>query len=121
MIEEHREESSSGSNVTSDISSPIIVAGLINGMIGSIMIVLPELSIKAGWGTTLLVIISTGIMSYFSSYLYLKHLSDEYDLDISFQKHMWNKKIFRIAYNLFAFLNLYLISVQYFKLIVLQW
>jgi len=58
------------------ISSSIAIFGLVNGMIGTLVLILPILALHAGYISTLFIIIITGFFSYFSCYLYLKHLGD---------------------------------------------
>lgn len=69
-------------NITKEmISAPMTVIGLINGMIGGVILVLPLLALEAGTVVTAIVIIVSGMFSYYSSMLCVKHLGPCSDLD----------------------------------------
>ena len=67
---------------------------IVNGMIGGLILILPVMALEAGWLLTLLTLLITGFVSYYSSFLCVLHTGNEADLDIAIQKHFWgNKKI----------------------------
>ena len=58
------------------LSSPLTVVGLMNGMIGGVILVLPVASYQAGYLYTALAILFSGAFSYYSCYLSIKHLGE---------------------------------------------
>lgn len=52
------------------------VLSLINGMIGGFILLIPVLALQTGYMSTLLIIVVTGIFSYYSSYLYISHIGN---------------------------------------------
>lgn len=63
------------------IDGPTVMIALINGMIGGVILVLPLLALEAGTIVTAIVIIISGVFSYYSSMLCVKHLGNSSDLD----------------------------------------
>lgn len=90
------------------------VIGMVNGMIGGFILILPVNALAAGWLSTLLVIIIIGLFSFYSCYLCVIHLGDQKDLDHAMYIH-FNKNIFiKILYDLTVFSNLLFIAFLYF-------
>jgi hypothetical protein len=94
---------------------------LVNGMIGGLILILPVMSLESGWLLTLIVVLVTGFISYYSCNLCLIHTSNESDLDIAIYKHFGNNRAIRIFYEACILSTLILIAVLYYELIVLQW
>ena len=63
------------------ISAPIVIIGMINGMLGGVILVLPLLALDAGTFVTFFVILISGVFSYYSCQLCVKHLGKYSDLD----------------------------------------
>jgi amino acid permease len=63
----------------------LVVFGLTNGMVGSLALTLPLYAFNAGYIASLIVILLTGFFSYFSCYLYIKHLAGEDETGSAFQ------------------------------------
>jgi hypothetical protein len=80
------------------------VAGIINGMIGSIALLLPQLALRAGYITTLIVILVFGCAMAFSSWIYSLHLGDEPDTGHSLGKHFDSKFMAKFWYDLVVWL-----------------
>ena len=99
----------------------VIIIALVNGMIGGLILVLPILAMYGGTILSLLVILVTGIFSYYSCYLCLIHLGKHNDLDKAILSHFNNSKVMKILYDLLVFSNLFLLLMLYFNLIVTQW
>lgn len=59
----------------------VLVIALINGMIGGLILVLPILALNGGTLLSFLIILTTGIFSFYSCYLCIIHLGDCPDLD----------------------------------------
>lgn len=59
----------------------MVVIGMINGMIGGVILVLPLLVLEAGSIGSCIVIIISGIFSYYSCMLCVKHLGSFSDLN----------------------------------------
>ena len=55
----------------------MIVLSLTNGMIGGLILILPVMALNAGYVVTTLICLATGIFSFYSSYLCVKHMGDQ--------------------------------------------
>lgn len=104
-----------------DMHPAMVIIGMLNGMIGGVILVLPLLVLESGSIGSALIITLTGIFSYYSCMLCVKHLGTYPDLDQSILHHFHNSIAIKIFYNLIVFLNLSLLLVLYFELIVQQW
>ena len=103
------------------LSSPLTVIGMINGMIGGFILILPVNALNAGWVFSLLVILLIGAFSYYSCYLCVIHLGDQKDLDYAMYVHFNKNRLVKIVYDLTVFSNLLFLGFLYFDLICLQW
>lgn len=103
------------------LSSKMVVLSLINGMIGGLILILPLLALKTGYLATLIIIVTTGIFSFYSCHLCMLHIGNEPDLDSSILKHFNGNTWIRIFYDLCVWSNLLLIDILYFELIIIQW
>jgi amino acid permease len=103
------------------LSSPLTVLGMVNGMIGGLILILPVYALKAGYILTFLVILVTCIFSYYSCYLCIIHMGKETDLDYSILRHFNGARWAKIFYDLCVWLNLMLLALLYFELIMIQW
>jgi amino acid permease len=102
------------------LSSPLTVVGLMNGMIGGVILVLPVASYQAGWIYTILAILFSGAFSFYSCYLSIKHLGDQKDMNYSMQAH-FGSKFAKIIYDVVVWLGLLFGSMFYYGLICIQW
>jgi amino acid permease len=102
------------------LSSPLTVVGLMNGMIGGVILVLPLSSLQAGYIFTILAILFSGAFSFYSCYLSIKHLGDQKDMNYSMQAH-FGTKIAKIIYDIVVWGGLLLGSMFYFSLVCIQW
>ena len=103
------------------ISGPMAILCIVNGMIGGLILILPVMALESGWLLTLIVVLITGFISYYSCYLCLMHTGNEPDLDIAIFKHFDGNKKLKIFYEACILGNLLLIDILYYELIVLQW
>lgn len=46
---------------------------IVNGMIGGLILLLPVMALESGWLLTLIVVLITGFISYYSCHLCLMH------------------------------------------------
>lgn len=95
------------------LSSPLTVVGLMNGMIGGVILVLPVTAYQAGYLFTILAILFSGFFSFYSCYLSIKHLGDQKDMNFAMQAH-FNSKVAMIFYDIVVWLGLLLGSIFYF-------
>ncbi len=102
------------------LNSPLTVVGLMNGMIGGVILVLPVTSFQVGYIYTILAIIFAGAFSFYSSYLSIQHLGDQKDMNYAMQAH-FGSKIAKIVYDIVVWLGLLLGSMFYYGLICIQW
>ena len=103
------------------LNAPMVVIGMINGMLGGVILVLPLLTLSAGTLLSGIIILVSGIFSYYSSMLCVKHLGPYPDLDEAIMYHFNGSKAIKTFYSLLVFLNLSLLLILYFELIVQQW
>lgn len=94
---------------------------MLNGMIGGVILVLPLLTLSAGSVETGIIIIFSGLFSYYSCMLCVKHLGTYSDLDQAIMHHFNMSMKLKIFYDFIVFFNLFLILILYFELIVQQW
>lgn len=99
------------------MNNKTIVIGLVNGMIGGIILVLPILAIKTGWLLIAPLTIISGFFSYFSCLLCLRHLRDYHDLDVAIYHHFGKKRSFKIFYDVIIILSMTTLLILYFSLI----
>lgn len=97
------------------------VVGMVNGMIGGLILILPLLALQAGYILTLIILIITGGFSYYSCYLCVIHMGDQPDLDYAILRHFNGNKYIKIFYDICVWSNLILIDMLYFELITIQW
>jgi amino acid permease len=90
------------------------VVALVNGMIGGSILVLPLVALQAGWLEAILVILITGIFSYYSCYLSILHLGDQKDLDCALLRHFNGSKIIKIFYDFCVWSSILLLLTLYF-------
>lgn len=103
------------------LSSSLTVVGLMNGMIGGVILVLPVSSFQAGYLFTILALIFSGAFSFYSCYLSVKHLGDQKDMNFAMFVHFGNSKIIKNFYDIVVCLGLLLGSMFYYELICMQW
>ena len=103
------------------ISPFMAILGMVNGMIGGLILLLPVFALNAGYILTLLIILVTCVFSYYSCYLCLIHLGDQSDLDFAIFRHFNGSRVAKVFYDLCVWSNLILIDMLYFGLITIQW
>ena len=96
------------------------ILGLLNGMIGSLLIFLPYLTYVSGWLTMFLGMIIGGFFNWLSSYFYVIHQHDNYSIGKSFQEHFTCTKynIFYNFYNITVIIFHSLVIIQYLKIMI---
>lgn len=58
------------------LSPQMTVLSLVNGMIGGFILILPVLALETGYMGTMIALIVTGILSYYSCYLCVAHIGN---------------------------------------------
>ena len=104
-----------------NLSNSMTVIGLVNGMIGGIILLMPILSLKTGTLLIAPISIITGFFSYFSCSLLLRHLKDYKDLDEAVYEHFGRRKGWRNFYDITIVIGMSAILILYFDLICKQW
>ncbi len=97
------------------------VVGLVNGMIGGIILVMPLLALKTGTYLIGIITLVSGFFSYFSCLLCLRHLRNYKDLDESIYYHFGRNKTYRRAYDAIIMISISVLLILYFDLICEQW
>lgn len=103
------------------LSNKMTVVGLVNGMIGGIILVMPILALNSGTLLIAPVTFISGFFSYFSSLLCLRHLRNFADLDESILKHFGNKRKYKIFYDVIIVISFFALLVLYFGLMADMW
>ncbi len=96
------------------LSAPMTIIAMVNGMIGGLILLLPVYALNAGYLLTLIVILFTGVFSYYSCYLCLLHLGDQPDLDYAILKHFNGQRWVKICYDLCVWFSLMCFFMLYF-------
>jgi amino acid permease len=58
----------------SELSTPKVVAGILSGMLGGTLLVLPLMSLNSGYITSLIVCASAGFICYYTAHLIVTHI-----------------------------------------------
>ena len=104
-----------------NLSNPMTVIGLVNGMIGGIILVMPIMALKTGSLLIAPTTIISGFFSYFSCLLLLRHLKNYKDLDEAVYHHFGRRRSFRIFYDMTVVVGMSVLLILYFDLICKQW
>lgn len=104
-----------------NLSNPMTVVGLVNGMIGGIILVMPILALKTGTLLIAPITLIFGFFSYFSCELCLRHLRNYEDLDEAVLRHFNNKRRYKIIYDSIIIISLSVLLILYFGLICDMW
>lgn len=99
------------------LSNPMTVVGLVNGMIGGIILVMPLLSLQTGFALIAPITIVSGFFSYYASHLCLRHLRNYKDLDESVYRHFGGRRGYKIFYDIVISISLTVLLILYFGLI----
>ena len=94
--------------------------GLINGMIGGTCLVLPYLSLSAGWLSTTLVVGGIGFLSYYTAALIITHLGKSASIKESILSHFDDDYRYMMGYSLFIWISFVPPLFIYFRIICLQ-
>ena len=97
------------------------VIGLVNGMIGGIIMFMPVLALKTGNALIGPITIIFGLLSYYSCLLCLRHLRNYSDLDEAVLRHFNNKRIYKVFYDIIIIVSLSVLLILYFGLICDMW
>jgi amino acid permease len=103
----------------SRLSTPKVVVGILNGMIGGTILILPLLCLGSGYLTSLTVCALAGFICYYTAHLIVTHIGKS-SIREWITEHFHNKYGFVILYDVFSFLGGVLVFIIYFKLICLQ-
>ena len=102
------------SHDSEQLSAPMVILGMVNGMIGGLILLLPVFALDAGYVLTLIVILITGGFSYYSCYLCIIHMGDQNDLDMAIFRHFNGLRWPKIFYDACVWCNLILLDLLYF-------
>lgn len=102
------------------ISNFETVIGLLNGMIGGSILVLPLQGVIVGYGGTLIITVFIALISAYTAFLLLKHLGKAKTINQSIESHFNGDKRYSKIYNIFIGLSFWPWCTAYFHLLVLQ-
>lgn len=94
--------------------------GLLNGMVGGTILVLPLIGLQTGYILIPIVSLIFGSISFYTCYLILTHLGEAPTLKDSVKEHFNNRKGFLVFYDLVLGGSFIGILINYFKLILNQ-
>ena len=94
--------------------------GLVNGMIGSGVLVLPVVGISAGIFTTIWITLVIGFMAYYTADLFVLHLGRGKNMRESIEAHFKFDYKYMVGYSFCIWLSFVPFMLGYFRLIVLQ-
>ena len=100
-----------------NLSNPMTVVALVNGMIGGIILVMPIMAVKTGSLLIGPITVLSGILSYFSCLLMLRHLRNYKDFDEAIYEHFGRRRAFKVFYEVNIVIGTLIILILYFDLI----
>jgi hypothetical protein len=96
------------------------IIGLLNGMIGGTILVVPIIGIRTGYIMTFLVCAILGYISYYTSYLIILHLGKGKNVTEYILAHFNNDYKYLVLYCFIIWFSFVPIFFIYFRLICLQ-
>jgi hypothetical protein len=96
------------------------VAGLLNGMIGGTILVLPIIGMTSGYITTILICSFVGFVSYYTAHLIVVHLGKAKNMTECILNHFNNNYFIMALYAFIIWCGQIPILILYFNLICLQ-
>jgi len=96
------------------------VIGLLNGMIGGTILILPILGLRTGYISILLICFIMGAISCYTAYLIILHLGKAKNIKESILNHFDQNEKVAIFYNFFIGLSFWPLLFTYFHLLVTQ-
>lgn len=102
------------------ISNTTVVIGLLNGMIGGTIPVMPLMGLEAGYMTSILTCTTMGLISYFTAYLIILHLGKGRNIKDCVMAHFNHDYRYMIGYSFFIWFSFVPIFMIYFRLVCLQ-
>lgn len=99
---------------------PMTVVAIVNGMIGVAILVMPEVALKSGWLSVILIVLVAGFFSFYSSFIGLVHLGDQKDLDAALLRHFNGNKFIKKFYDFVVCVSVFFAVSLFFDMIVTQ-
>lgn len=96
------------------------VLGIVNGMIGGGIILLPLMSMHSGYVTTIIICLVTGYICYYTAKLLVIHLGKEKDIRRAILVHFNYDKKYLKGYSFIIWLSFIPCFFSYFRVINLQ-
>ena len=96
------------------------VFGLLNGMLGGTILVLPLLGMNTGYLMIPIICIPLGCLSGYCTYLIGAHMGHAQTLRQSIREHFHDKKLFSVVYNIIVSCGNYGLLLSYFLLTIKQ-
>lgn len=102
------------------INNLTTVIGLLNGMIGGTILILPLLGMKTGYLMIALVCIFMGFLSGYTAYLIILHLGKSRNIKEAVLQHFKGDFKYTVIYNTFIGISFMPCLIAYFRLLCLQ-
>lgn len=96
------------------------IIGLLNGMVGGICLVLPQVGLGAGWGMSIFICLITGCISYYTAYLIVLHLGSGTQIKDCILSHFSNNYKYMTGYSFLIWFSFMPYMLIYFRTICLQ-
>lgn len=102
------------------IGTGTTLVGLINGMIGGIMLVVPILSLDAGYVDWMVACILLAPITCYTAYLLIRHLGKSKNIKYLILNHFKGDHTYTTVYNIVIWFNFMGQIIIYFKLFCVQ-
>jgi amino acid permease len=102
------------------INNTMTVAGLLNGMVGGTILVLPIVGLSTGYLTTIIICLMLGFISYYTAHLIVVHLGKAKNMTECILNHFDQNYKYMIAYAIIVFCGQIPTIIMYFNLICLH-
>jgi amino acid permease len=96
------------------------VCGLLNGMLGGTILILPLVGLKTGYMTTFVITSFIGFISYYTAKLIVVHLGNARNMKECILNHFDHDYSYLVGYSVILWTRKIPSIILYFKLICLQ-
>jgi amino acid permease len=102
------------------ISNLMAICGLLNGMIGGTILLLPIIGLNTGYLMSVIISIFVGVCSYYTGNLTVVHLGTAKDMKECILQHFDGKYGYMIVYSFVVWIGQIPLLILYYNLICIQ-
>lgn len=102
------------------ISNLMAICGLLNGMIGGTILLLPIIGLSTGYLMSGIISILVGLFSYYTGHLTVVHLGTAKDMKECILQHFDGKYTYMIIYSFVVWIGQIPLLILYYNLICIQ-